>query len=361
MTASTALTIQQLNLAYFGRPADPASLTAFPASGISDEEAVLAFVKTSEYVANTITPNSVAEPGGGRTFNETNLINTFYQRLFGRLAVASEVAGWSSALARGAVNHDYLGITILRAGLNLPAGTEMRSVLLGKINSAQAFSDNLAASPASAQAYSNTAAVNSGIAILSGRTGTTAATAAEAATAVTTMVQASTGTTPVAPDTTAKSLSFTTGIDTLTGGAGNDTFNAGLSDGGTQTFQSADTFSGGDGSDTASIITNTAGTYAPTSSSVETIILNNTAAGAVAVDTTNLSGVTKYTALTPSAQALNFNNIANTSTDLEVSGMTLAATVTFDYLNDSVTGAADSASLTINNTTLGTVVVDNAI
>ena len=158
MTASTALTIQQLNLAYFGRPADPASQVAFPASGMSDEEIVLAFVKTSEYTTGTITPNSVADNAGGRTFNETSLINTFYQRLFGRLAVASEIAGWSSALARGAVNHDYLGITILRAGLNLPAGTAMRDVLLAKIDSAQAFSDNLSANPASAQAYSTSAA-----------------------------------------------------------------------------------------------------------------------------------------------------------------------------------------------------------
>jgi hypothetical protein len=121
---------------------------------MSDEEVVLAFVKTSEYINNTITPNSVTEPAGGTTFNETNLINTFYQRLFGRLAVASEVAGWSTALAQGTVNHDYLGITILRAGLNLTAGTEMRSVLEAKISSSQAYSENLSANPASASAYS---------------------------------------------------------------------------------------------------------------------------------------------------------------------------------------------------------------
>ena len=66
MTASTALTIQQLNLAYFGRPADPASQVAFPASGMTDEEIVLAFVKTSEYTTGTITPNSVADAAGGR-------------------------------------------------------------------------------------------------------------------------------------------------------------------------------------------------------------------------------------------------------------------------------------------------------
>ena len=94
MTASTAQTVQYLNLAYFGRPADPASLTAFPASGMTDEQIVEQFVATSEYKTNTITPNSSTAPGGGVTYNTTNLINTFYQGLFGRLAVSSEINGW---------------------------------------------------------------------------------------------------------------------------------------------------------------------------------------------------------------------------------------------------------------------------
>ena len=41
--------------------------------------------------------------------------------------------------------------------------------------------------------------------------------------------------------------------------------------------------------------------------------------------------------------------------------MTLAATVTFDFLNASVTGGSDAATLTVNSSTTGTVVVDNAI
>ena len=252
MTASTALTIQQLNLAYFGRPADPASQVAFPASGMSDEEIVLAFVKTSEYTTGTNTPNSLADNAGGRTFNETSLINTFYQRLFGRLAVASEIAGWSSALARGAVNHDYLGITILRAGLNLPAGTAMRDVLLAKIDSAQAFSDNLSANPASAQAYSTSAAAASAASFLTGVTTSTAATAAEAATAVTAMV--ATGLPAAAPAPASQSFTLTTAVDVLSGGAAADSFTAGLSTNGTMALQTADVLTGGAGLDSLSAI-----------------------------------------------------------------------------------------------------------
>ena len=98
MTAATAQTVQYLNLAYFGRPADPASQAAFPTTGMTDEEIVLSFVKTSEYQSNTVIPSSVADSTGGRTFNITSLVNTFYQRLFGRNAATVEVAGWSNAI-----------------------------------------------------------------------------------------------------------------------------------------------------------------------------------------------------------------------------------------------------------------------
>ena len=126
---------------------------------MTDEEIVLSFVKTSEYQSNTVVPSSVVDSTGGRTFNITSLVNTFYQRLFGRNAATVEVAGWSNAISSGAVNYDYLGITILRAGLNLPAGTAMRDVLIAKYDSAQAFSDKLSADSTAAAAYSTNAAM----------------------------------------------------------------------------------------------------------------------------------------------------------------------------------------------------------
>ena len=241
MTASTAQTVQYLNLAYFGRPADPASLTAFPASGMTDEQIVEQFVATSEYNTNTIAPNSSATPGGGVTYNTTNLINTFYQRLFGRLAVSSEINGWSTALATGTVNYEYLGITIMRAGLNLPVGTEMRSVLLAKFDSAELFSSNLAANPASASAYSTDFAVTSGMSFISGITTTTAATSAAADSAVSTMV-AGPVEAVVAP--AAQSFTLTTTQDSITGGAGDDSV-VGLA----TTLTVGDTIDGGAGTD----------------------------------------------------------------------------------------------------------------
>ena len=74
MTAATAQSVQYLNLAYFGRPADPASLGAFPQAGMTDEQIVAAFVQTNEYSVGTITPNSTSNPSGGVTYDDTSLI-----------------------------------------------------------------------------------------------------------------------------------------------------------------------------------------------------------------------------------------------------------------------------------------------
>ena len=261
MTAATATTVQYLNLAYFGRPADPASLTAFPATGMTDEEIVAAFVKTNEYTTNTVTPATV-----GSTVNQTNLINTFYQRLFGRLAVSEEIAGWTTALATGTVNEDYLGITIMRAGLNLPAGTEMRSVLEAKFASADAFTTALANDASSAQAYSTSAAISSAQNFLSGVTTTTAATSAEVTAAVTSMV--STG-------AQGQTFTLTTGVDSISGTTDNDTIAATES-----TLTQGDTIKGGAGTDTLAVTAATASLSAvPTDltlDSVEAISLSTT-------------------------------------------------------------------------------------
>ena len=52
---------------FFGRPADPASLTAFPASGMTDEQIVEQFVATSSTTPTRLLPTALPSPGGGVT------------------------------------------------------------------------------------------------------------------------------------------------------------------------------------------------------------------------------------------------------------------------------------------------------
>ena len=314
MTAATALSVQYLNLAYFGRPADPASLVAFPQSGLTDEEIVLSFVKTSEYTTNTVSPNSTANPSGGVTFNETSLINTFYQRLFGRLASATEVAGWSTAIATGTVNYDYLGITILNAGLNLPAGTAMRDVLIAKFDSAQLYSGNLYNNAANAQAYTTAAAAQKGVDFLTGITTSTAATVAEANAAVTSMVTGSTS--------TGKSFVMTTGIDNIVGTAGSDTINA--ANGTTDTITTPDVIDGGAGIDTLALVIDTGGVIgSPTVTNVENLSIRNTialnAGGSNSIDLDGFTSVTDFTANTNTA-AVGVTNFDKRMTAFEMLG-----------------------------------------
>ena len=154
MTAATATTVQYLNLAYFGRPADPASLSAFPATGMTDEQIVECFVKTNEYTTNTLAPSTV-----GSTINQTKLINTFYQRLFGRLAASVEISGWTNAIATGAVNENISVSPSCVQVSTCPLRREMRKVLV-QIRLARPSQQIPSNNPASAT-YSTSAAITS--------------------------------------------------------------------------------------------------------------------------------------------------------------------------------------------------------
>ncbi|WP_006851623.1 Calx-beta domain-containing protein [Synechococcus sp. WH 8109] len=160
MALATPQAVQLLNLAYFGRPADPASLsgtTSWVAAGATQSQIVAAFVQTSEYQTVTVTPNTTS----GEIVTK-NLINALYQRLVGRAAADSEVTGWTNAISSGAVNHDYLGITLVNAILNLPESTDIRQVMMAKVESADLYSDYLATDAGDLSAYSTTAGLASG-------------------------------------------------------------------------------------------------------------------------------------------------------------------------------------------------------
>ena len=206
MAPATPFDVQGLNIAYFGRPADPNSLTAWGDAGFSPEQIVLEFVKTSEYqdaVAPFITKDAV---------DFTGLIDLYYTRLVGRNATLSEINGWTEAVLSGAVNFDYLGITIANAVLNLPDGTDIKDTLLAKLDSANIFSLELAADPDANAAYSGAEAAAIGVSFLNTVTSPPPATPADAALFIAQL--------------TAESFTLTPGINTLSGGSGNTTFEA---------------------------------------------------------------------------------------------------------------------------------------
>jgi hypothetical protein len=343
MTVATAQAIQYLNLAYFGRPADPASLSAWPASGQSLEQIVLAFTATSEYATNTVAPNSVVNASGGRTFNDTNLINTFYQRLFGRLATAQEVAGWADALARGAVNYDYLGITILQAGLNLPADTEMRQVLVAKFDSNQLYTGILYNNPVDAAAYSTAAAIQDGIAFSSSNTTTTPATIAQAQTAVNQMVA----------DSGAgggQTFTLTTAIETVpaTGTMPANSTVTGVIAAGASTFQTGDTINGNSTSDINVNVVNDVANLV-TINTARAVNFRNLSNGAV-VGTDQLlwNNVGTFASVGSGAGSITANNAALATTYSIVNPIVnTGASIDVTYRAGDITGATDVARFSV--------------
>ena len=325
MIPITAAQVQYLTLAYFGRPADPASLSAWPATGLSASAVVLRFVATDEYKLNTIARNT-----SGNTLDQTGLINTYYNRLFGRNAAASEVAGWTSALATGAVNVDYLGITILNAGLNLPATTDIRQVLTAKFDSAQLYTGILFNNPNSAAAYNGTAAIANGIAYQNAVTTSTPATFAQAQTSVNALPASGTG---------GQTFTLTTSQLVYTGTVGDDTF-VGFVDranAANSTFTAADQINGSSGVNTLQVtiagISGAASDLAAAlTTNIQQVQIRNVATGApaVTVNANNFVGLTQ--ALTSGTAAVLFTNLAAAAVANVVGdGSSLNASNSFTY------------------------------
>jgi len=344
MPAITPAQVQYLTLAYFGRPADSASLTAWPATGLTPEAVVLKLVASDEYKLNTITSNT-----SGNTLDQTGLINTYYQRLFGRLAVASEVAGWTTALAQGAVNIDYLGITILNAGLNLPAGTDIKNVLLAKFDSAQLYTGILYNDPASAAAYNGAAAIANGTTFLNTVTTSTPATFTQAQTAVAALPSGG---------SSGQTITLASNQFNYQGGPGNDTFVGIIANPlSASTFSPIDTIDGGLGTDTLRVVLNNNYSGGATISNVEQLSLTSQEA-ARSFSAAGIAGLTRVEGIG--------NTVGN---DLAVTGIgsaanlavtNTAANTTFTYADAALAGAADAVTVTLNGVTAGTINANTA-
>lgn len=155
--------------------------------------------------------------------------------------------------------------------------------------------------------------------------------------------------------TTGTTYELSTGLDNKVGTANNDTFNApnaAVTAAG-QTFTVADTVVGGAGTDTLNAVIGAANTYAASNvSGVE--IINGTFAAAGTISLLGSSGVTNANG-NGSTAAATFSNIGSTSVGLGVYNTDQNHTFTFTAA--AVSGASDSATLTVSNATAGTVTI----
>lgn len=279
-------TIQKMYIAYFGRPADPIGLE-FWANKVD------AAAGNTDAVINGFAASTESQAlFGNKTSAEK--INAIYTYLFNRPAEPAGLTYWVQKLDNGEISQAGAMYTILSN-----AGAGDVDAITNKLAVAKAFTAALDTN-AEILGYSGAAAADVARNYLQ-TVNSTAATKDAALAAVDStianVVNAQQG-------ATGQSFALTTGIDNLTGTAGNDTFNAPVTDGGTptQTFGGLDSVDGGAGTDTLNIDFGSAVATLPATATIKnienlTVSTTNTAAAVngVDLDVTGLAGVQNVT------------------------------------------------------------------
>lgn len=328
MAASTYFAqVQQLYIAYFGRPADPIGqnywATQIDAANGSIASLIAGFSASTE---------SAALFGNKSTIDKVTAI---YQNAFGRAPEPAGLAYWVAQLDSGKVSQAQASWTIQQS-----AGPGDAAAVQNKLTAAQAFTAQIDTT-AEVQGYQGAAAADSARKFLAtvtqdNATATAAVSGAAAAVAAATSVGV-VGTT----------FTLTTGLDNLTGDSGNNTFI-----GDAATISPADQINGGAGVDTLNVYGLTTDTQAflPTLNSVERLVL--TAPAAVSVNVANVAGLTDVV----------LKNAVTGSTITTAAGTTVTfdgATAAVQTVNTTAAATAATVGLT-NGATVTTLNVNGA-
>lgn len=138
---ATALEIQQLYVAYFGRPADAAGLDFWVTTGISTKAFAAEMYKQPEF--------SSVNAG----LSVENQINNIYVNLFGRQADAAGLLFWSQLVGAGKIQLASIANDLI-ASVNLPGGNPPdKAALISKSSTATTFTAQTRLSTASLIAY----------------------------------------------------------------------------------------------------------------------------------------------------------------------------------------------------------------
>lgn len=351
--------VQRLYVAYFNRPADPASLAVFEGLLPTDRAATQAelqaiaeqyFSPSAEY-ANRYSGKSNAE-----------IINTLYQNLFGRDAEPAGLLSWTGKLDSGAET-----VASIALQLSYSAQGTDADAIAAKITAAKAFTDEVASSSANIIGFSGNAAAASARTWLADVTDDASATTAVAGVtaAVSSAVTAGTA-------AAASSFTLTSTNDqgaSFTGGAGDDTYNAALGTDHTaangSTLNAGDLLTGDTGTDSLNVSIAGAHSGAQTTSGVtttgiETLNIDNyeTSANLDTIDAAQMSGLA----------TVNLNNSAATG-DTAITNLTAVVNASMKngsgdlaigYTNAALAGTSDAMTLTLSGQTGGTFSANSA-
>jgi Ca2+-binding RTX toxin-like protein len=327
MAASTYLAqVQQLYIAYFGRPADPIGQAYW--AGIIDAAGGNIAAVQAGFSASA---ESQALFGNKSTIDKVTAI---YQNAFGRAPEPAGLAYWVAQLDSGKVTQAQASWTIQQS-----AGAGDAAAVQNKLTAAQAFTAQIDTT-AEIQGYQGAGAAAAGVAFLATVNQTNASATAAVANAASALATA-----VAAGGTVGTTFALTAGVDTLNGTANNDTFVADNT-GTTKFLSTTDTINGGAGVDTLKVFLAAADTgfATPTLSGVENVQIVGGGVGTF----TAIAGTTGLIVDTPatagstyvlSGQALTLKGAtvgANTTTTVDSTADT-AANVTLNGWNAAAT------------------------
>ncbi|MCS3472585.1 hypothetical protein M2401_006350 [Pseudomonas sp. JUb42] len=336
MAASTYLAqVQQLYIAYFGRPADPIG-QAYWAGVIDAANGSIAAVQAG-FAAST---ESQALYGNKSTIDKVTAI---YQNVFNRAPDAVGLTYWVNQIESGKVTQAQASWTIQQN-----AGAGDAATVQNKLTAAQAFTANVdtAAEIAGYQGTNAAASARAFLATVTSDNATATAAVAAAQTAVTAAAVGVSGTT----------YTLTTNLDNLTGTNSNDTFIGDVA-----STSGADQINGGDGIDTFNLFGGGAAPVLPTLKNVERLVLTNQTAALTGLDTTAIAGLTDVVLVQNATTAGSTFNVASATTVTFSGATTVAAaqtvveTAAATVANVGVTNGANLDALTLTGAAVKTV------
>ena len=137
--------VQRLYIAYFNRPADPASLAVYEAMLPSDRVATQAEL---EAIAEQYFSPSAEYAALYAGMSNSEIVNAMYQNLFGRDAEPAGLLHWTAALIAGTETIASIALQLTYSA----QGTDADSIA-AKITAANAFTDEVESSTANITGY----------------------------------------------------------------------------------------------------------------------------------------------------------------------------------------------------------------
>ncbi|MES2185410.1 MAG: hypothetical protein V4505_12735 [Pseudomonadota bacterium] len=326
---ATNAELNQLYLAYFGRPADAGAYTYYantPVAGV-----LAAFSQSAE-----------SQLLYGASFGAAQ-VNQVYLALFNRPAEAAGIAAWLALLAQGHITPAGLSLAILQGAQNADQAAVANKLVFTSqwTTTLEAQAETGGLSPASANLLAK--------ALLAG-VGSTPTSLSTTLAGVANAINSASASAP------AVNLVLTTGAtDVVVGTAGDDVINAITGTGTGATLNTGDTLDGKGGIDTLAIVNSTAASLTLSNSPVTNVekLQVQTTGAAFTVDATGVAGLTDVVN-NGSSQNLTFQGLVNV-VNVAVQNVNNKAT-TVSFAGTALAGSTDALTLTLQNATGGAAV-----